>query len=136
MSVAAVAGEHAVEIGAPSFLKAFFSTVFVVLETPGWGTRYPVLMRDLYQGRVSGPQVATLAIELLAVRVALSSHSPAAVVWDFERPEARPPWGDAISPDIRSLANYFVTSEGKSLLGELIALCEYASRRSLDVRIE
>ena len=32
MSVAAVAGDHSVEIGASSFLKAFFSTVFGVLE--------------------------------------------------------------------------------------------------------
>lgn len=70
------------------------------------------------------------------VREALASHPPAAVVWDFERPGARPPWGDAISEHITSLANYFVTSDGKDLLTELIALSEYASRRSLDVRIE
>lgn len=136
MSVAAVAGEHTVEIGTPSFLKAFFSTVFAVLEAPGWGTRYPVLMRDFYQGRVAAALVATLADELSALRVALASHPPAAVVWDFERREARPPWGDAISSDITSLADYFVTSEGKNLLGELISLSEYASSRSLDVRIE
>lgn len=81
-------------------------------------------------------RVATLTAELVVVREALASHPPAAVVWDFERPGARPPWGDAISEHITSLANYFVTSDGKDLLTELIALSEYASRRSLDVRIE
>lgn len=95
-----------------------------------------MLMRDFYQGRVSGVRVATLtASACVVVREALAFHPPAAVVWDFERPGARSPWGDAISERITSLANY-VTSDGKDLLTELIALSEYASRRSLDVRIE
>jgi 2,3-bisphosphoglycerate-dependent phosphoglycerate mutase len=38
------------------------------------------------------------------------------VVWDFEQRNVRPPWGDNISPTITSLADYFVTSDGRDLL--------------------
>lgn len=40
------------EIGASSFLNAFFSTVSVVLEAENPGSRYPVISFDLFEGYV------------------------------------------------------------------------------------
>ena len=40
-------------IGQPDFLHSFFSTICVNLENSNWGSCYPILMNELYQGRVS-----------------------------------------------------------------------------------
>ena len=41
------------EIGAASFLHSFFSTVAYNLECGNWGTRFPVIMNELYQGKLA-----------------------------------------------------------------------------------
>lgn len=40
------------QVGAASFLHAFFSTVCFRLENNKWGSRFPRLMNDLYGGRL------------------------------------------------------------------------------------
>ena len=47
-----------------------------------------------------------------------------------------PPWKDHISDQITSLANYFVTADGKDLFDELISLLQYAAKNYLDAAIE
>ncbi|WP_219726630.1 Imm70 family immunity protein, partial [Vibrio vulnificus] len=49
------------EIGTSDFFHAFFSTVSANLEVNGWGTRFPILMGKLYQGRLE-PNFADIAI--------------------------------------------------------------------------
>lgn len=44
--------------------------------------------------------------------------------------------GNDISPDISSMANYFVSSTGRDLLGLLFESFEYAQRKNYDVSIE
>lgn len=35
--------------------------------------------------------------------------------WDLENRGSKPPWGDKIAPHIASLANYFVSSNGREV---------------------
>ena len=58
------------------------------------------------------------------------------MVWDFEERSARPAWGDGISPQIKSLADYFVTSDGRNLIDVLSAALAEAhhSREPLTLR--
>lgn len=37
-------------IGEPDFLHSFFSTICANLESGNWGSKFPVLMNELYQG--------------------------------------------------------------------------------------
>ena len=112
-------GDRSFEIGSPEFFNAFFSTVAVRAEGERWGSRYPTVMNDLYAGSVE-PARAELALrELDSIRQDLSRQGPKQVVWDFENRSARPPWGDDISPAITSLADYFVTSDGRDLIDAL-----------------
>ena len=134
MSVTVWAGSKAYSIGSASFLKAFFSTVFSRLEGEEWGSRYPTLMRDLYSGHLPHRVARAAEEELRLVRQGLSSLGPDQVVWDFEDRGAKPPW-DEISPDITSLEDYFVTSDGKNLLDVLAAALDAASRRRQDIEI-
>jgi hypothetical protein len=57
------------------------------------------------------------------------------VVWDIEDRSRRPPWGDDIAPEITSLADYFVTNDGKDLFEVLFAALDDAARTNQGARI-
>lgn len=136
MSVALWVGRKHWQAGSADFLKAFFSTVFVRLEHERWGDQYPILMRDIYAGRLAPERADAASKEVLLIRQKLSGLPVEQVVWDFEDRLARPPWRDQISPEIESLADYFVTSDGKNLLDVLAQGIQEAreSKKDLEIR--
>jgi hypothetical protein len=91
------------EIGTHDFLHAFFSTISHHLEPAGWGTRYPELMNELYQGRLERVHVEKALEDILDIQQKLTAFPPSAVIWDIENLEARPPWRGVISKDITDL---------------------------------
>jgi hypothetical protein len=115
MGVGLNVGKLRFEVGTSDFLNAFFSTIVMRLEAGRWGDRYPTVMNRLYMGEVSAEDLVTLQAELRDIREQLRHLSPELIVWDFENPAKRPPWGSAINSDIRSLSDYFWTSDGKQL---------------------
>jgi hypothetical protein len=115
MGVGIRVGSITDEIGAPSFLHAFFSTISVHCEPKGWGTRFPHLMNELYGGRLPASHARRALTELREAKDVLSKLPPSAVVWDIENRTARPPWGDQIASEITDLGNYFVSSAGRDL---------------------
>src|SRR5262249_15167429 len=123
-------------IGAASFLHAFFSTVSANLEPKGWGSRFPSLINYLYQGHLPHTQVAAAKAELATVFDELSQLSPAAIVWEIEDRTKQPPWGNNIAPQITSLANYFVTSNGEDLFEVIVSALNEAERERRDVLIQ
>jgi 2,3-bisphosphoglycerate-dependent phosphoglycerate mutase len=135
MGVGIEVGDSYREIGAGSFLHCFFSTISACLEPRGWASRFPVLMRQLYQGELPAGDVRTGRSELETVRRELAAHAPSAVVWDFEDRSKRPPWGDNIAPRVTNLANYFVTSDGKDLFDVLFAALDEAAVFRCEARI-
>lgn len=135
MSLGVSVGKKNFEIGAFSFLKAWFSTVFVNLESGSWGSKFPVIMREFYQGRLCHSRAQMALEELDSIRSGLAEFSADKIVWDFEDRAARPPWGDAISSNISSLADYFVTSDGKPLLDVLEAAFTEAAEGGRDAAI-
>lgn len=110
------------EIGTPDFFHAFFSTVSGNLEPAGWGSRFPVLLRELYKGELGKARAEQARIELAQIRTEMSSFPPDRVIWDFADRSKRPPWGNDISSDITDLSKYFVTSAGRDLI-DVIAEC-------------
>lgn len=136
MSLTLWAGRRPFPVGSSSFLKAFFSTIFIRLEDETWGSRYPVVMHDLYAGCVPHEKAEAASEEIARIREALAEFGTNRVVWDFEDRSTRPPWDDDISPDIKSLADYFVTSDGKSLLNVLQDAFEEARRSRCNVEVK
>ena len=106
-------------VGHSDFLHAFFSTVCRRLEHGRWGSRYPYLMNSLYQGRLEWTDISLARKELEEVARRLKRHPPSSVVWDIDDLSKQPPWGNHISEEITSLANYFVTSDGRDLIDVL-----------------
>jgi 2,3-bisphosphoglycerate-dependent phosphoglycerate mutase len=112
------------EVGTSDFLHAFFSTISFHLEPEGWGTRYPELMNELYQGKLEQEAAEKVLKDVATIREQLKEFPPSDVVWDMERPDATPPWGDDISTDITDLSRYFVTSTGRDIFEVLIECLE------------
>ena len=110
------------QIGRGDFLHSFFSTVAYNLENDNWGSRFPIIMNELYQGKMSWMNVD-------------KAFSPDKVIWDIEDLSKQPPWGNNISKDITSLSNYFVTSDGEDFLATFLRALEMAKEVSCDMEI-
>ena len=106
-------------IGDGDFVHSFFSTISYNLEKSGWGSRFPYLMKNLYQGELTFQDVPKANEELLVVKKEFKELLPSKVVWDIEDLNKQPPWGEDISPDIANLSNYFVTCDGEDLFDEM-----------------
>lgn len=61
------------EIGSASFLNSFFSTIAYRLEKGKWGSKYPVIMNELYQGKLSCDNVPAAKKELEKIKKNLQS---------------------------------------------------------------
>ena len=117
------------QIGSGELLHSFFSTICFRLENRQWGSGYPYLMNELYQGVLKRNHIENAVKELKNIKKALKKFRPSEVVWDIDDLNAKPPWGDNISPEIKNLSMYFVTSEGE----DLIDMMEKALMRAKDL---
>lgn len=135
MGVSFQVGNKFYEVGSASFLHSFFSTISYHLEPQGWGTRYPSLLKHLYNGTMSWTDAGNAIEELKEVQVKLSDYPPRDVVWDIEDLSKKPPWGENISSDITSLANYFVTSDGNDLINVLLMAIRNSQNKKINIEI-
>lgn len=120
------------QVGNGDFLHAFFSTVAYNLENRKWGSRFPIIMNELYQGKVKHEDTEKAIKELNIIKLELQTISPDKVVWDIEDLSKQPPWGSNISKDITDLSNYFVTSDGN----DFITVFFHALEKAKDVNSE
>ena len=124
------------EIGTASFLHSFFSTVAYRLENNRWGSKFPVIMNELYQGKLSFENVPAAKEELTQIKKALTKLSPNKVIWDIEDLSKQPPWGDNISEEISSLGNYFITCDGRDFIEVFFMTLNAAIEIKKDVMIQ
>ena len=124
------------EIGTASFLHSFFSTVAYRLENNRWGSKFPVIMNELYQGKLSFENVPAAKEELTQIKKALTKLSPNKVIWDIEDLSKQPPCGDNISEEISSLGNYFITCDGRDFIEVFFMTLNAAIEIKKDVMIQ
>ena len=123
------------QVGHGDFLHSFFSTISYHLEPEGWGTKFPFLLKYLYNGKLVWSDVPKAINELEEVRSRLANFEPKDVVWDIEDLSKRPPWGNNISSDITNLSNYFVTSDGSDLFDVLLRALQDSLSEKTDIEI-
>ena len=123
-------------IGTADFLNAFFSTVCGRLENGKWGSRFPHLMNELYQGVLPVKHLAAGTEELSQIKQELAQFAPDQVIWDIDDRSLTPSWGDNISEDITDLSNYYVTSEGEDFLSVFAAALDKAQQRNAPLKIQ
>lgn len=124
------------EVGSGDFLHSFFSTISFHLEPNGWGTRFPELMNELYQGHLSPGKAQKALADALAIKRALQAIPPERVVWDIENIGAKPPWGDYVDESVTDLSNYHITSTNKVVMDLLIEMLEYQTQCKKPLTIE
>lgn len=124
------------QIGGGDFLHAFFSTVAYNLENGDWGGRFPVIMSELYAGKLSQVHVDEAIKELEIIKKELRAYGPENVVWEIEDLSKQPPWGNNISKDITDLSNYFVTSDGDDFLKIFMHALKKAKELNCELEIK
>ena len=124
------------QIGHGDFLHSFFSTVAYNLENECWGSRFPAIMNELYQGKLEREKTDKALEELRIIKKELQTFSPKNVVWDIEDLSKQPPWGNDISKDITNLSNYFVTSDGNDFLTVFFQALEKAKEVNAEIEIK
>jgi hypothetical protein len=62
-------------LGDGAFVTALFCTIAGNLEPSGWGTRFPIVMGPLYEGRVPAERVSLARRELGEISAELSESS-------------------------------------------------------------
>ncbi|MBN3737993.1 MULTISPECIES: Imm70 family immunity protein [Burkholderia] len=136
MSVGVRVGSIVDEVGASSFFNSFFATIWGLLEPNGPGTKYPIVSREFYEGRIPPEHVEKALEELKEIRNELEKFPPTAVIWDYDDRSKQPPWGKDISSDITSMSNYFVSSTGRDLFELLVEAFDDAVKNKSEVTIE
>jgi hypothetical protein len=135
MAISILIRNRSLTIGDPSLLKAWFSSIYVLLEGKKWGRLYPIIMRELYTGALDAASIEQACVELKQIQAGFKGFSPQDLVWDFEKLDARPPWDNHISDNITSLSNYFVTSSGEDLFQVFEQAFQEAQRSRVGVQI-
>ncbi|MBP5494072.1 MAG: immunity 70 family protein [Lachnospiraceae bacterium] len=136
MSVGFTVKYYWYQIGTGDFLHSFFSTIAYNLEDGKWGSKYPVIMNELYSGDLKSNRIELAIEELDLIVPELRKLKPNKVVWDIEDLTKQPPWGDNISSEITDLSNYYVTSDGADFITILRHALEKGIKIHADVKIE
>ena len=123
------------QVGTDDFLHSFFSTISHNLEPNGWGTKFPLLMKKLYVGKLEWSDVPEAIEEVKKVKSELIKFDVDKVIWDIDDLSKQPPWGTNISSEITSLANYFVTSDGRDLFDVLQKAMQDSLLEHIDLEV-
>ncbi|MBE6035975.1 MAG: hypothetical protein E7222_14950 [Clostridiales bacterium] len=124
------------QIGDGDFLHSFFSTIAYNLENQEWGSRFPIIMNELYREKVSKESIDKAIEELYLIKRELQKFSPDKVIWDIDDLAKQPPWGINISKEITNLSNYFVTSDGKDFISVFSHALEKAKETNSEIEIK
>lgn len=121
MALGILAGDLTWRVGSPDLLHAFFSTIAVRLEPAGWGTRFPALMNEFYEGELGPDRVETALSELMLARRELSFLPASRMVWDADEPDVPSPRRAAMAGGAPDASKCFFTEDGKDLFDVLLA---------------
>ena len=124
------------QVGSADFLHSFFSTVAYHLEGEKWGSRFPVIMNELYQEKVKQENVDQAIAELNVMVKELKAFAPDKIIWYIDDLSKQPPWGSDISEDITDLSNYFVTSDGKDFITVFLHALQKAKEVHAEIEIK
>ena len=107
-------------IGPGGILHALCSTIAAKLERGAWGSRFPRIMNELYQGSLAAEHATEAMREAQTIRSELALLPPKEIVWDIDQPGALPPWGERVGSHVANMAQYFVTTTGRNLVDEVV----------------
>ena len=126
MTLGLRAGFRSYPIGRVSLLYALFSTIAVRLEGNDWGSHYPVIMKQLYNGWIEADEVSQGLVELNEIVRQLRYFEAADIVWDYEDRKKKPTATYRKHISGLRLDECFITVRKENLLSVMVDACEYA----------
>jgi 2,3-bisphosphoglycerate-dependent phosphoglycerate mutase len=112
------------DLGLADVLDALFSTIGANLERGEWGSRFPLILRDLYYDQLDSLNASAALSEIRTIRRELSRKGPEFAVWDIRNIQQRIPDRPQIWKQAPNLAELFKTSTGRNMLDSLEELIE------------
>ena len=123
------------EIGPGGLFTSFCSSIAVHLENSRWGSVFPVLQNELYQGEMPAEHAQALVDELKRVRSGLATVPPEGLIWDIDDRSAKPPWDPTYGPHIKSLADFYVNTGRRNLIDVLIECAGFSLEYKRDIDV-
>lgn len=111
-----------VVLGTEGLLNSFFATVCMLLEDGVWGSRFPVVMRQLYWGHVEVASLQEGIAELEVIKREFLERSVSDALWvtGDENTHVEPSYLVTRGEHAHNLFEYFTTIDNALLLDRLI----------------
>ena len=123
-------------LGTADLVDSFFYTISWRLERKEWGSRFPAIMNELYQGLLPYESLEKAAFELQIINDEMSYLPHTSGVWVYEIHSDPPPREIGENKDARNLSETFMTSIGRKMLNEFKTAIRVAKRYKEPVRME
>jgi hypothetical protein len=120
-------------IGSADFFNAFFSTISYQLENKIVGSRFPIIMKELYMGKLYHNKIQDAISEIHIIKKEFSTMPSDKLIWDFEDLTKLPP--KIYLNSEKTLLNLFITVNGDNLIELLIEVLRNAYKNKRDVEI-
>lgn len=124
--------ENSVDIGMGSIWFSIYSTAVIALSND-IKKNIPLAISFLKNAECTIENVEETKNQMIKLREAFTSLSPDKVVYDLNKPNIAPPWGEYIAPTVTSCADLYTTADGKDLFTEVISLLSYAQGEKLSI---
>ncbi len=121
-------------IGRADALYSLFSTICLRLEDGKWGSKYPYIMNDLYNGKLEGKFVDVAITEVKKIKEGLKKLSFEDVVWDIEDLSMEAKFVYDVS-DKSSLLNFYINADRDNFIELLQKALEKSKKLDLDLRL-
>lgn len=129
MSVRLQVGETFFKVGTPLVLHGFFCSVGYHLEPIGWGSKYPALMHELYEGQLSVKSIEKAQKELTLIREKFRGLCVDEVVFDMEAGPGEGVNSEQLNAKAKNLEEFFLTQDKENFLDLLEKALESAKKQ-------
>ncbi len=123
-------------LGTADVIDSFFHTISWNLEKKNRGSRFPVIMKELYDGEVPLEHMEDAAAEIKIIRRELERLPRSFGVWVYQFRTDPPPrdfWENKTAPN---LSKVFLTESGGDMLDDFEAAIKFAIFHRCGLKLE
>ncbi|SHK18951.1 Immunity protein 70 [Clostridium cavendishii DSM 21758] len=123
------------EIGSPDLLHSLFSTISYNLEQNGWGSKYPYLLKKLYNSKIERGETEMALNEIMDIKEKFLSLSAQNMIWDIEETTKKVPLNYNYHLKAQNLAECFISVGEKNIIEKLIETLEWCTKKNFTLEI-
>ena len=122
-------------LGTGDLVSSFFYSIAIRLERRYWGSRFPAVMKELYEGQLPYERLEKAAAELKTIRKDMQKLPKEYGVWVYEIRSDPPPREIGENKNAQNLAELFMTSHGEDMLDAFDAAVRGAMRYKVPLKL-